>query len=170
MLRKLWWVLFRYKKMHTMGRIQPLISAMTFFFVQEKEDGKEKKRYFSSGILCSPLQALGRSIPSSSPDQFLTIEFNTRDTSSHPLLLLLFHHILILLFILTPLILGDTAPDKPPRDSQNKHEPKDVDGLQGEKQGKCYYLRDPAFVLLGFPVEFEGAHGAEGGQDGPEDV
>lgn len=165
MPRKLWWFFFSLQK-HAYNGYNPLISAMTFSFCKRRK----RERYFSSGILCSPLQALRRSIPSSSSDQFLTIEFNTRDTSSHPLLLLLFHHILILLFILTPLILGDTAPDKPPRDSQNKHKPKDVDGLQGEKQGKCYYLRDPAFVLLGFPVEFEGAHGAEGGQDGPEDV
>lgn len=41
--------------------------------------------------------------------------------------------------------------------------------MQASEQGESDVLADPAFVLLGVPIEVEGADGAEGGEGGVED-
>jgi len=112
----------------------------------------------------SALQALGLSIPARSAHQRFPIQLHTRnDLLLQLLLLLLFDNLLLILLIITSLILGHRTPHKPPRNPQNQHEPKHIDGLQSKQQGKRDDLRDPAFVLLGLPVELVGANGAEGG-------
>lgn len=83
---------------------------------------------------------------------------------------MLFDDFLFIFFIVTSFVLGNRASDKSPCDSQNQNEPEDVDGLQSKKKRECDDLRDPAFVLLGFPVEFIGADCAETGQGCPKNM
>jgi hypothetical protein len=111
----------------------------------------------------SALQPLSLCIPTRSPHKRLPIQLNTRNHLPHLILLLLLHNLLLILFIITPLIFSNRTSNKPPRNPQNQDEPKYIDGLQSKQQCKSDDLRDPAFVLLGFPVEFVGADGAEGG-------
>jgi len=85
-------------------------------------------------------------------------------------------HMYLLLFILaliiTPLILRDTISKIPHQDSDNQHEPKDIDGLQDAEQGRGDRLRDPTLVLLRGPVQLVGADGCEfaAGEEGPDDA
>lgn len=120
--------------------------------------------------LSSTLQSLGSRIPTSSANQLLTIQFHTRNTLPDLVLLLLFDDFLFILFIITSLILGNRASEESISDSQNQDEPEDVDSLQSEEQGESDDLRNPAFVLLCFPVEFVRADCAEASQGCPENV
>lgn len=54
--------------------------------------------------------------------------------------------------------------------AEDQEEPEEIDCLQTGQQDKGDDLTDPAFVLLGLPVELVGANGAEFGQHGPEDL
>lgn len=121
-------------------------------------------------ILSSTLQSLRSCIPASSTNQFLTIQFHTRNAWSHLFLFLFFNNLFLVFLVITSFVFGNRASDKSPCNSQDQNKPEDVDGLQSKEQGKGNDLRDPAFVLLGFPVEFVGADGAEAGQSCPEDV
>jgi hypothetical protein len=71
--------------------------------------------------------------------------------------------------VLATVIIGRLVPYEPKRNPQDEEEPEYVDGLQACQQRKGNVLRDPAFVLLGFPVEFERPNGLEISQDGVED-
>ena len=53
--------------------------------------------------------------------------------------------------------------------SEDQKEPEEVDGLQTGEQCECDVLTNPALVLLGFPVQFEGSNGPELSQNGPQD-
>ena len=55
------------------------------------------------------------------------------------------------------------------RDADDEEQPEQVDALQRGQQAKGDVLADPALVLLGDPVEVEGADGAEFGEGGVED-
>ena len=55
------------------------------------------------------------------------------------------------------------------RNPQDKIQPKQIKRLQARQQPESDVLRDPAFILLGLPIELEGADGAESGEDGVED-
>lgn len=61
--------------------------------------------------------------------------------------------ILLFLFIVTSLILRNTADQVPHENPDNQHKPEDVDRLQDREQGRSDGLRDPALVLLRVPVE-----------------
>ena len=70
-------------------------------------------------------------------------------------------NILGLRFILRPIILLLARRNKLPRTAQQTVQPEKVEALQHRQQGECDDIRNPAFVLLCFPVELVGAHGAE---------
>ena len=91
-----------------------------------------------------------------------------RNPHLHTLSLLLLHLALSLL-IITPNIRNQIHKHNIISDPQYKEEPEEIDTLQASEQGESDVLADPAFVLLGVPIEVEGADGAEGGEGGVED-
>lgn len=129
---------------------------------------KEKKS--ESRALSSTLQSLRSGISTSSANQFLAIQFHAGNVLSHILFLLLFNNLFLVFIVVASFVLGNRASDKPPCDSQDQDEPEDVDGLQGKKKRKGNDLRNPAFVLLSFPIELVWTNCAEAGQGGPENV
>lgn len=76
--------------------------------------------------------------------------------------------LLIALLILAPIVLGHIGDNKTIRDPADEEEPEEIDGLEGGEEGESDVLRDPAFVLLGLPVEFEWADGGKFGDNRPE--
>lgn len=84
-------------------------------------------------------------------------------------LFLLLLHLPFSFLIITPYIRNQIHKDDIISNPQDKKEPEEVDTLQASQQGEGDVLADPAFVLLGVPVEVEGANGAEGGEGGVED-
>ena len=92
----------------------------------------------------------------------------TRNPHLHALSLLLLHLPLRLL-IITPHIRNQIHKNDIIRNPQNKEKPEEINTLQASEQGESDVLADPAFILLGVPVEIEGADGAEGGEGGIED-
>jgi len=80
--------------------------------------------------------------------------------------------LLHLRLIVTPLILDHVAEKRPVQNAQDQENPEDVDHLQQSQQAESDRLRDPAFVLLRFPVEDVGADGGEFavGEQGVEDL
>ena len=122
------------------------------------------------GILTSTLQSLRGGISSSRANQFLAIQFYAGNVLSHLFLFLLFNNFLFVFIVVASFVFGNRAPDKSPCNSQDQDKPEDVDSLKSEKKRKGDDLRNPAFVLLCFPVQFVGADCAEAGQGCPEDV
>lgn len=55
-------------------------------------------------------------------------------------------------------------------DSQDKKQPKDINRLQTREKCKSNVLRNPALVLLCFPVEFKGPNRGKFGKNGPENA
>lgn len=76
----------------------------------------------------------------------------------------------VVVFVVTALVLADAGEDKVLGDAQDEEKPEEVDGLQAREEPKGDVLADPALVLLGCPVEFEGSDRAEFGQCRPEDA
>ena len=81
---------------------------------------------------------------------------------SAPLSLLLF----VRFFVIAPDVLCDLGKGNVVSDSHDEEQPEQVHALQAGEQRKGYVLTDPAFVLIGFPIEFERADGAEFGEGG----
>ena len=131
-----------------------------------KQGNKEASKWMTS--LTSTSHLNGFTIATGGVNNRLAVQLDGRHVNS--LLLLLLHLVFLLILVVTPLIFCNAAPDETPENANDQNEPKDIDGLEGEKQGEGDDLRDPAFVLLGFPVQFVGTDGAEFSQDGPEDV
>lgn len=69
--------------------------------------------------------------------------------------------LLFLSLVITPLILDNVAEHGPVEDTQDQHNPENVDHLQHRKERESDGLRDPALVLLCNPVELVGADGLE---------
>ena len=95
---------------------------------------------------------------------FLTPRNSYLITLSLPLL-----HLPLRLLIITPNIRNQIHKNDIIRNPQYKKQPKQINTLQTSQQGEGDVLADPAFILLGIPVEVEGANGAEGGEGGVED-
>ena len=74
------------------------------------------------------------------------------------------------IFVVTSLVRQGRIENIPLCDSEDQEKPEQVDSLQDSEEGECDDLRDPAFVLLGFPIKFKGAHGAEFCKRGPENA
>lgn len=87
-------------------------------------------------------------------------------SSSLVMLLLLF----LLIFIITSFILLNTVENVVGENTKDQEEPEKVHGLQTGEQRESDVLTDPAFVLLRFPVEFEGSNRPEFCQNSPEDL
>lgn len=77
--------------------------------------------------------------------------------------------LLILAAVLAALVLFHIEDDNAVRNPQDEEEPEHVEGLDGDEEGDGDGLGDPALVLLGVPVELEGADGAEFGEGGVDD-
>jgi hypothetical protein len=95
----------------------------------------------------------------------------------NPLLLLpplfqkrVFLLLLIRRFVFAPIIIRILINNKPVRNPANKEPPKQIHSLQTRQQRKANVLRDPAFILLRLPVEFEGPDGGEIGEDRVQDL
>jgi len=82
---------------------------------------------------------------------------------------MVFFLIIIFFFVVTALVLLDAVEQVILQDSQQQEQPEHIDGLETSKQSEGDVLRDPALVLLSFPVQFKWAHGTELGQDCPKD-
>lgn len=82
------------------------------------------------------------------------------------LLLLLACFFIVTLFILAPVVISILVADEAVRDPANEEPPEQIDSLKGGEQSERDDLRDPAFVLLCFPVEFIGTNGLELGKNG----
>jgi hypothetical protein len=55
------------------------------------------------------------------------------------------------------------------QNAEDQVKPKEIDCLKTGKKTERDDLTDPAFVLLGLPVQLERSHGSELGQDSPDD-
>ena len=71
--------------------------------------------------------------------------------------------------ILAAIIIRILVHHKPVRNPADEEPPEQINRLQRSEEGEGDVLRDPALVLLCFPVELPWADGAEGGEDGVED-
>ena len=89
-----------------------------------------------------------------------------------PLFLLRLRLLLLFLFLLiiTSLVLCYIVCNIPVSDSQNEKKPEYVDSLQTSEEGKCNVLRNPALILLGFPIEFKRTDSGKFSEDGPKDA
>lgn len=108
------------------------------------------------------------------PSQNLNPNLPDRSRSStilnHLILLPPHHNHNLLLLILGPIILLLPRRNKLPRTPQQTIQPEQIQTLQHRQQRKSDDIRNPAFILLRFPVEVVGAYGAELGQQRPEDA
>ena len=77
--------------------------------------------------------------------------------------------LLIIFFVVAALVLLDAVEQVILQDSQHQEQPEHIDGLETSKQSEGDVLRDPALVLLSFPVQFKWAHSTELGQGCPKD-
>src|SRR5271154_4306025 len=76
---------------------------------------------------------------------------------------------LSIFFVVAALVLLDAVEQVILQDSQHQEQPEYIDGLETSKQSESDVLRDPALVLLSFPVQFKWAHSTEFGQGCPKD-
>jgi len=65
------------------------------------------------------------------------------------------------LLAVTALILSNIVDNEAVGDADDEEEPEEVETLQGAKQEQSNGERDPALVLLSFPVELIGTDGLE---------
>lgn len=114
-------------------------------------------------------------IPFRSPILFLQAPTSHRpiDVQFHFLFFfdpsLVLYIFLFILFFIAPIILCFPGPEYPKRNFDYEVHPEDIHRLQAREQGEGNVLRDPALVLLGVPIELEGADGSEGSGNGVED-
>jgi hypothetical protein len=82
------------------------------------------------------------------------------------------HLLFDLSLVITPLVLDNVAEHRPVEDTQDQHDPEDIDHLQHRQESESDGLRDPALVLLRVPVKIVGADGCELaiGEHGVEDL
>jgi hypothetical protein len=78
--------------------------------------------------------------------------------------------LLLARLVLAAVVVRRLVDNEAHRDPADEEEPEKVDSLQTGQQCKADDLRNPALVLLGFPVEFKGADGFELVEDGEEDL
>src|SRR5271156_5153972 len=77
--------------------------------------------------------------------------------------------LLIIFFVVAALVLLDAVEQVILQDSQHQEQPEHIDGLETSKQSEGDVLRDPALVLLSFPVQFKWTYSTELGQGCPKD-
>jgi hypothetical protein len=72
--------------------------------------------------------------------------------------------------ILTAIVIRILVHHEPIRNPADEEPPEEVDRLQRCQKRKGNVLRDPALVLLSFPVEFKRSDSLERGEDGVDDL
>jgi hypothetical protein len=75
----------------------------------------------------------------------------------------------LIIFVVAALVLLDAVEQVILQDSQHQEQPEHINGLETSKQSEGDVLRDPALVLLSFPVQFKWTYSTELSQGCPKD-